>query len=302
MRNIVFPGSSNLPLARELAGILNWPLGKLELTKFSDGETYINVADDVKGKNVFVLQSCNHPCNDNLMELLILLDALKRLSPKKIVVVLPFYAYRRQEKKKQKGESITAQLVARLIETAGADKIFTIDIHSDKILNFFKIPAKNLEATSLFADYFKNFGSGLIVMAPDRGALPDTKRFAQKIQARVSWAEKKRGARHDKIASMKFHGDVKNKDVLIIDDEINTAGTLCEAAKLLKQAGAKNIYAACTHAVFSGPAVKRLKSSAISKIIITNTTCLPDTKTNPLNQKLNILSVAPIIATALTKI
>ena len=314
MHGIIFSGSSNIRLARKLSELLGWPFGKIELSRFSDGETYVNIADNVKGKNVFVLQSCSHPCNESLMELLIIIDALKRLKPKKITAILPFYAYRRQEKNTKNGESITACLVARLIETAGADKVITIDIHTDKILSFFNIPAKNLEATPLFEEYFKNplpYPSpfckgggrkeriGLVVMAPDKGALADAKRFAKKIHAQVAWAEKKRGAKHDKIASMKFRGKVRGKNVLIIDDEINTAGTLCEAAKLLKRSGAKNIFAACTHPVFSGPAVERLKKSPISQIIVTNTICLPPKKTKPLAKKLKIISVAPIIADAI---
>ncbi len=300
MKGILFSGSSNIPLARELAGILNWPLGKIVLSKFSDGETYVNVADNVADKNVFVLQSCSHPCNENLMELLIIIDAIKQSKPTKITAILPFFAYRRQEKSTKAGESITARLVARLLETAGADKIITIDIHTDKILDFFKIKAQNLEATPLFAGHFKKLDvKNLVVMAPDRGALTDAKRFAKKIGAQVAWAEKRRGKRHDKITSMVFHGDVGKKNVLIIDDEINTAGTLCEAARLLKKSGARNIYAACTHPVFSGAAISRLKNSPIKEVIATNTIWLSPEKTQPLAKKIKILSIAPILASAI---
>lgn len=292
-----------MALARELAGILNWPLGRMVLSKFSDGETYINITDNLANKNVFVLQSCSHPCNENLMELLIIIDAIKQLKPAKITVLLPFFAYRRQEKSTKTGESITARLVARLFETAGADKVFTVDIHTDKILDFFKIPTRNIEATPLFAGYFKKLNrEKLVVMAPDRGAIPDVKRFAKKIMAQVAWAEKRRDAKHDKIASMKFYGKVRGKDVLIIDDEINTAGTLCEAARLLKKSGAKNIYAACTHPVFSGQAISRLKNSPIKEVIVTNTIWLPPKKARPLAKKLKIISIAPILASAINKI
>lgn len=297
MQNILFSGSSNIPLARQLAGLLRWPLGKIEISKFSDGETYINIKDDVSRKNVFILQSCQNPANDNFLELLMIIDAIRRLAPRKITAVLPFYAYRRQEKKTRRGESVTAQLFARLLEAAGADKIITADIHTDKILNFFKIPAQNIEATPLFLKYFKKLGTkNLMVIAPDRGAYKDAKRFAKKIGAGVSYLEKKRDKKHSQIRSMKIHARVKDKDILIIDDEIDTAGTLSKAAELLKRHGAGNIYAACTHAVFSGPAISRLKKSSIREIVATNTICLSHEKTSSLGKKIKILSIAPILA------
>lgn len=300
MQNIIFSGSSNTKLTQELANLLGWPLGQIEIKKFSDGETYINIIDTVKDKEVFVLQSCHYPCHQNLMEMLIILDALKGLSPKKITAILPFFAYRRQEKKTRAGESITARLVAGLLEQAGAQKVITVDIHTDKILNFFKIPAKNLEATGLFLNYFKNLASkNLIVMAPDRGAFKDAKRFAKKLGAKVSYIEKRRDKHHDKVQSMKLKSPVKNKDILIIDDEINTAGTLAKAVALLKSRGAKNIYAACTHAVFSGQAAKILSQAPIKEIIITNTVPIALKTKKLLDKKIKILSIAEVLKNGL---
>ena len=234
------------------------------------------------------------------MEALIIIDALKRLAPKKITAIWPFFPYRRQEKKTQTGESVTAQLVARLLEAAGAQKVILVDIHTDRILKFFKIPTQNIEATPLFLGYFKKLGiKNLMIMAPDRGAFKDASRFAEKLGVAVSFIEKKRARRHDQIESMKLHAPVKDKNVLIIDDEIDTAGTLCSAAYLLKQRDARDIYAACTHPVFSGPAVERLKKAPIKQIVVTNTIFLAPEKTGLLGKKLKILSVASLLAKAI---
>jgi ribose-phosphate pyrophosphokinase len=299
-KSILFSGSASLDLAKKLAKIADCDFGQIEISKFSDGETYVNIESRVKNRNVFVLQSCPHPTHYNFMELLIIIDAARRLSPKKITALLPFFPYRRQEKNTKRGESITARLIAKMLEAAGADKIFTVDIHTNKILNFFDKPAQNLEATPLFAEYFKKLEpKNLIVMAPDRGALKDVRRLAKKIGASVAWAEKKRASRHDKIESMKFHGTVKNKNILIIDDEINTAGTLCRAAQLLKSNGAKDIYAACAHPVFSDEAALRLKNAPIKEIIATDSINLPSQKTKALKSRLKILSIAPILAKAI---
>jgi ribose-phosphate pyrophosphokinase len=290
---MIFSGNSNLSLAKVLAKKTGLRLGKILIEKFSDGEIYVQVQENVKGKKVFVLQSLNCPADENLMELLIIIDALKEMAPEKITAILPFYAYRRQEKKLKQGESITARLVAKLLETAGVDAVILVDIHSDKILDFFRVPAKNIEATDLFVEYFRQLKlKNAMVVAPDKGALEDAKRFAEKLNLEAIFITKKRRT-HDQVESMTLSGDVKGKNIIIIDDEIDTAGTISRAAELLKSRGAKNIYVGCTHAVFSGPAMVRLKKAPIKKIITTDTISLPLEKRI---KKLSVVSVSSKLA------
>ncbi|TSC53279.1 MAG: ribose-phosphate pyrophosphokinase [Parcubacteria group bacterium LiPW_39] len=290
---MIFSGESNLSLAKTLARETGLKLGKILIEKFSDGEIYVRVQEDVKGKKVFVLQSLSYPSGENLMELLIMVDALKEMAPQKITAILPFYAYRRQEKKLKQGESITARLVAKLLETAGVDAAILVDIHSDKILDFFTVPAKNIEATDLFVDYFRKLKlKNAMVVAPDKGAFEDAKRFAKKLNLDAIFITKERRT-HDKVESMTLSGSVKGKNIIIIDDEIDTAGTISKAAELLKSRGAKNIYVGCTHAVFSGPAMARLKRASIKKIVTTDTISIPRKKR--LN-KLSVISAASKLA------
>ncbi|MEW6407732.1 MAG: ribose-phosphate pyrophosphokinase [Patescibacteria group bacterium] len=293
----LFSGLANLGLAKKIAKNLKAKLGKIQIEKFADGETYVNICEDIKKKNVAVLQSCSFPANENLMELLIILDAIKRLKPKKILVCFPFYPYRRQEKKTEKGESVTAELVAKLLETAGADRILLLDLHSKIVKKFFKISALEASAFELFAEYFKKKKiKNLSVVAPDLGALNLNKKLAKNLDASLAYIKKSRGRKHDIIAKAKIYGNIKGKNVIMLDDEISTGGTLIKAVKLLKKSGAHDIYIAATHGVLAGKAIKKLAKSPIKEIAITDSIYQPREKRI---KKIKILSVAEILAEAL---
>ena len=290
---MIFSGRSNIKLAEELARATGLALGNIVIEKFSDGEIYVRIKEDVKDQVIFVFQSLCHPASENLIELLIIIDALKRLSPKKIVAILPFYAYRRQERVLEKGESITASLVAKLLETAGIDEAVLVDIHSDKILDFFTVPVISLEVFDLFADYFTKLKiDNALVVSPDHGALADAQRLAGKLNLRAVSIVKKRDI-HDAVALMVLEDDVTGKNIFMIDDEIDTAGTISRAAELLKSKGAGDIYIGCTHSIFSGPAIERLTQAPIKQIITTNTIPVPESK---MMEKLSVLSIAPVLA------
>lgn len=287
---LLFSGNSNKPLAQKVAKKLKIKLGKIDIKKFSDKETYVNVQENVKGKDCYVLQSGSNPANENLMELLIIIDALGRLKPKKITAILPFYPYRRQERKVEKGESITSDLCAKLLKTAGANKLVVLDLHSEKIEKYFKIPFKHLTAFNLFVDYLnqKNL-KDFIVVAPDKGAAGVNGKLAKKLGISFCYIKKSREKKHDKVAKMDLTGEVKGKDVIILDDEINTGGTLMGAATTLKQKGAKKIYFVCTHGILSGDATSKLQKSNIDEIVITDSIYLPKEK---IFAKIKVLSVA----------
>lgn len=296
---ILFSGNGNLPLAKKISKVLGIKLGKIEIKKFADGETYVNVKEDIKAKKVCLCQSCSFPTNENLMELLIMIDAIKRLSPKKIVALIPFYAYRRQEKKVAPGESITADLVARLIEEAGVDKTILFDIHSPKILKFFKKSVKNVSSLPLFIQYFKKKRiKNLKVMAPDKGAFSINKKFAGSLGVACDYLKKSRKGKHDIVPFMELASPVFGKNIIMLDDEISTAGTLIKASELLKKAGAKKIYVAVTHGVFASPAISRLKRSPLEEIIITDSIFQPKEKSL---KKIKILSCAKILAREISK-
>lgn len=305
---ILFSGLVNLDFAQKIAKNLGVKLGKIQIKKFADNETYVNVQENVRNKNVVVLQSCSNPANENLMELLIIIDAVKRLAPCQILVCLPFYPYRRQEKKIETGESITAQLVARLLETAGADKVLLLDLHSKVIKNFFKIPIFEATAFSLFVEYFKKKNlKNTIVVAPDRGALNLNKKLAQNLKCEYVYISKTRARKHDVVAEIKISGNVKNKNVIMLDDEISTGGTLIKAVNLLKKSGAKDIYAAATHGILAGEAVKKLAKSSIKEIVITDSIYLPPGKrilstSLETGKKIKILSVAEVLAREIKKL
>jgi len=279
MRTFLFSGTSNPKLAQKISKLAKIRFGKIDIKRFSDQEIYVNVKENVKGKNVFVLQSCSTPGNEYLMELLILIDALKRLRPRKITAIIPFYPYRRQERKVERGESVTAELVARLLETARVNKVVLCDIHSEKILGFFKIPVAHLTALSLFVNYFKKKNlKDAMVIAPDQGALQVNRKLAKNLGIPVTFIKKSRMRKHDVVPRMEVPKEVKNKNIIMLDDEINTAGTIVKTAQLLKKQGVKNIYMAATHTVLSGPAIQRIKKSPIKEIIVTDTIAIPKQK------------------------
>lgn len=272
-------------------------MGDVLIQRFSDGETYVDIRQDLADKQVFVIQSGSDPANENFMEMLLLIDAAWQLNPQKIVAVFPFFPYRRQERIVEKGEPISARLVADLTETAGADKAIILDIHSRQILSFFDIPIAHISATEMIAEYFLNLieEKNWALVAPDQGSLWHTANAAAVFQIPIIQIIKKR-TKHDKVAAMAIEGQVKNKNVLIIDDEINTAGTLIEAVDLLKHNGANDIYFGCTHAVLSGPATDRLRHAPIKEIVVTDSILLPKEKTL---KNIKVLSAAKLLADAI---
>jgi ribose-phosphate pyrophosphokinase len=296
----IFTGNANPALAQELCQKMGIPLGNALVGCFSDGEINVQIVDNVRGMDVFVVQPTSSPGNRHLMELLIMIDALKRASAMRITAVLPYYGYSRQDRKVQPRVPITSKLVADLITTAGANRVLTVDLHAGQIQGFFNIPVDNLFAAPVLLDYiraktFKN----LAVVSPDAGGVERARAFAKRLGASLAIIDKRRD-KPNEAQVMNIIGDVKGHDCLLLDDMVDTAGTLAEGAGALKANGAGNIYAACTHAVLSGPAVKRINDSPLSELITTNTIAL-DTKQKEC-QKLKVLSVAPLLAEAITRI
>ncbi|MFH0819335.1 MAG: ribose-phosphate pyrophosphokinase [Patescibacteria group bacterium] len=295
---VLFSGTTNKSLARKIAKELDVKLGKVVIKHFSDGETYVNVEEDVKNKKVYFIQSGSYPANESLMELIIMLHALKNnLSPKKVIAVVPFYPYRRMEKTVEAGESLTFELVADLLKTAGIDKIICMDLHKHRSKRFFKFQRRELFAMSAIIEYLKKKDlSNMVILAPDKGSMPESKKYAKALNIPIVKAYKKR-KKHDEAIIKKIVGEVKDKDVIIIDDEINTAGTLVGVVNAIKEHGARDIYFACTHPVLSGPAIERLKNSCIKEVVVTDTIELPEEK---LIDKIKVISVAKIFADAIS--
>jgi ribose-phosphate pyrophosphokinase len=296
----IFTGNANPALARELCQKMGIPLGNALVGCFSDGEINVQIVDNVRGMDVFVVQPTSSPGNRHLMELLIMIDALKRASATRITAVLPYYGYSRQDRKVQPRVPITSKLVADLITTAGANRVLTVDLHAGQIQGFFNIPVDNLFAAPVLLDYIrsKTF-TNLAVVSPDAGGVERARAFAKRLGASLAIIDKRRD-KPNEAQVMNIIGEVKGHDCLLLDDMVDTAGTLAEGAGALKANGAGNIYAACTHAVLSGPAVQRLNDSPLSELIATNTIAL-DSKQKEC-KKLKVLSVAPLLAEAITRI
>lgn len=295
---LLFTGPANKPFARKLAKELGLQLGKLELAKFSDQETQVIIKEDVKGKDVYVVQSTSMSANQHLMELLLMVHAIKTLQPKKITAVMPFFGYRRQEKITITGEALSFQLVAKLLKAAGVSRVLVIDLHKHRSAKFFQqanIQCKELRAFPVFVEYFKKKKlENFVVLAPDKGGIPESERYAQALGVPLVKVYKHRSIhRRDHVTFDKFEGDVTGKNVLIIDDEINTAGTLQGVVKLLKKRQAKSVYFAATHGVLSGPAVERLAKMRLRQVVITDTIQLPQKKHIA---KIKILSVTSLFA------
>lgn len=296
----IFTGNANPALAQELCQKMGIPLGNALVGCFSDGEINVQIVDNVRGMDVFVVQPTSSPGNRHLMELLIMIDALKRASSARITAVLPYYGYSRQDRKVQPRVPITSKLVADLITTAGANRVLTVDLHAGQIQGFFNIPVDNLFAAPVLLDYIrsKTF-TKLAVVSPDAGGVERARAFAKRLGASLAIIDKRRD-KPNEAQVMNIIGDVKGHDCLLLDDMVDTAGTLAEGAGALKANGAGNIYAACTHAVLSGPAVRRINDSPLSELITTNTIAL-DSKQKEC-AKLKVLSVAPLLAEAITRI
>lgn len=295
---VLVTGTSNQPLAKKIAKELNLSLGKVTVKEFSDGETYVNIEEDLADKLVYILQSGSNPANHNLMQLLAMIHAAKHRRPKKIIAVVPFYPYRRMEKIVEPGEALMFELVADMLYAAGVDKIICMDLHKHRSKRFFKFQRKELRAFSVLINYFQRKKlDNFVVVAPDKGSMPESKRYARELGVPLVKAFKTR-KKHDEAIIKRIEGDVEGKDVLIVDDEVNTAGTLCGVVDKLKQLKVRNIYFGCTHAVLSGPAIERLDQAKIKEVILTDTIYLPKDKHIP---KFKVLTVAHLFAQAIAE-
>lgn len=297
----IFTGNSNPDLAEEIVKYLKMPLGKALVGTFSEGEIRVKIEENVRGKDVFVVQSTCPPPNENLMELLILIDALKRASARRITAVLPFFGYARQDRKDQPRVPITAKLVANLLTTAGSNRILTVDLHAGQIQGFFDIPMDHLLAVTTFVNYFKKLKiKNVVVVSPDVGGIKMARAYAKRLHSPLAIVDKRRiGGEDTEVMNILGAEEVKGRHAIIIDDIVATAGSVTEAAGALKKAGAKDVYAAITHPVLSGPAIKRIHNSAIKRMFVTNS--IPLTKEKK-HEKIKVLSIAPLLGEAIKRI
>ncbi len=295
---IVFSGSSNRQLAEDIARHLSIELGKAELRKFSDGDTLVKIQESVRGADAFIIQPTCCPSNETIMELLVFIDALKRASADRITAIMPYYGYARQDKKTYPREPISAKLVANLIETAGADRVLCVDLHSAAIQGFFDIPADNLSAMNLLAEFFqKKEINNLIVVSPDAGGVKRAKNFSEILGIDLAMINKYR-PKENVAETIGVLGNIRGKNCILVDDMIDTAGTLCAAAKTLKENNAKKIFACATHGVFSGTAFKKISESEIGEVIVTDS--IPLKEGAP--EKIKVISIAPLLADAIKRI
>lgn len=296
----ILAGNSNRKLAEDVAKELGIELSTTEVGKFSDGEIAINLPQTVRGRDVFILQSTSAPVNDNLMELLIMIDACKRASAGRITAVMPYFGYARQDRKARPRDPITAKLVADILHTAGADRVMTMDLHAAQIQGFFDIPVDHLYGAPLLAKHFKKkMDENWVVVSPDVGSVGRARNFASRVDAPIAIVDKRR-PKANAIEIMNVIGDVQGKTCLMVDDMIDTAGTICQGAEALVKNGAKEVYACCTHGVFSGPAMDRITASPIKELLVLDTIDMPENVKN--NPKIKIVSVAKAVAKAITAV
>lgn len=295
----VFAGNSHLELAEEIASIMGKPLGRATVTKFSDGEISVNLWETVRGMDCYIVQSTCDPVNDNLMEILIMIDAMKRASAGRINAVIPYYGYARQDRKAKARDPITAKLVADMLVAAGADRVLTMDLHAAQIQGYFDIPVDHLVGMPILAEYFaeKNM-ENVVVVSPDHGSVPRARNMAQILNCPIAIVDKRR-PEPNKSEIMNIIGDIEGKNCILMDDMIDTAGTITNAANALKDLGALSVNACATHAVLSGPAIERIQSSAIEELVLLNTIPLPEEKKT---DKMKVISVAPLFAEAMTRV
>ncbi len=298
----IFCGSANRALAEEIANYVGVPLGNCEVSRFSDGEISISIGESVRGTNSFLIQPLCGPINDSIMELLIIVDALKRASVKTLNVVAPYYAYARQDRKTKARDPITAKLLADMITAAGATRVVAMDLHAGQIQGFFNIPLDHLTALPILSRYFKQkrIADGVVV-SPDLGGVTRARDLATRLEMPIAIIEKKRPA-PNKAEIMNIIGDVENKSAIFIDDMIDTAGTITLGADALIEQGAKEVYACCTHPVFSGPALRRLSDSKVNEVVYTNTIPVDKGMIKGLRDCFRPLSVAPLIGEAVIRI
>jgi ribose-phosphate pyrophosphokinase len=296
----IFTGTANPVLAEAICHHLNVPLGKALLGRFSDGEIYFQILENVRGADVFVVQPCSYPVDNHLLELLLMIDAFKRASAWRITAVLPYYCYARQDRKDKPRVPISAKLVADLLETAGASRALTLDLHAPQIQGYFDVPVDHLYGSPVLVDYFRNKKlPNLTVVSPDAGGVERARAFAKKLGAPLAIVDKRR-VDMDVTEVMNLIGDVQGRSTLIVDDIIDTAGTLVKTADALLREGATQVFAACTHAVFSGAAVERIENSGITEVVATDS--VPVSEAARKLKKVTILSVADLLARGIRSI
>lgn len=295
----VFAGNAHPELAEEISKIMGKPLGKATVNKFSDGEIAINIGETVRGVDTYIVQPTCNPVNDNLMELLIMIDAMKRASAGRVTAVMPYYGYARQDRKAKARDPITAKLVANILVAAGADRVLTMDLHASQIQGYFDIPVDHLVGLPILVDYFKKHElEDLVIVSPDHGSVKRTRSMAEALNCPIAIVDKRR-PEPNKSEIMNIVGDIKGKNCILIDDMIDTAGTISNAANAIKKLGAKSVRACATHAVLSGPAIERIENSEIEELVLLNTLPIPEEKRI---DKMKTLSVAPLFAEAMMRI
>lgn len=296
----LFTGNANPDLAIQIADELNVPIGQARVSRFSDGETFCEIKDNVRGQHVYVMQPTSSPVNDSLMELLIMCDALRRASAASITAVIPYYGYARQDRKSAPRTPITSKLVADLLVASGVGRVVSIDLHAAQIQGFFNIPFDHLHALPVFLEgYLSNFDGDAVFVSPDAGGVERTRAYSKRLGASIAIIDKRR-ERANVSEVMHIVGDVRSKDCIIVDDLIDTAGTLCNAARAVMDAGAKSVVACATHGVLSGPAVQRIADSPLKEVVVTNS--IAPSAEGKACSKIRYLSTAPLLAEALRRI
>ncbi len=300
---MVFAGTANRPLADAVAHCLGEPLGQVEIKQFANSNTFVRLCQSVRARDVFLIQPTSAPVNDNLMELLIFIDTLKRDSAGRITVVAPYYGYGRTDKKDQPRVPITARLVADLVAVAGADRFVTVDLHAKQIQGFFSIPCDELPALGQFIRYFRQHPvPNAVVVSPDVGALRRARNFAEHLKLPLAVVEKRRSLDGKGTETLNLIGDVAGKNVILVDDEIDTGGTLVKAVNFVRSADAQEIVACATHAIFSEPAADRIHESVLSRVVVTDTVAISQEKRERLGAKLDIVPIAPLLADVIQRI
>jgi ribose-phosphate pyrophosphokinase len=295
----VFSGNANPELGKEICGHLDIPLSKVEVRRFSDGEIFVEIGENVRGADVFVIQPTCPPVNDHLMELVIMVDALRRASARRITAVLPYYGYARQDRKVAPRVPITAKVVAEMLMAVGVRRVLAMDLHAGQIQGFFNIPVDHLYAAPVLLDYISEAFNNVVMVSPDAGGVERTRAFAKRLKSELAIIDKRRD-RPNESKAMNVIGDVEGKTAVLLDDMVDTAGTLCSAAAMLMEAGAAEVHACCSHGVLSGPAIERLEASVIKSLVITNSI--------PLNEKakecgrITVLSVSKLLGEAIRRI
>ena len=296
---IIFSGNSNPELARKICDYLNVPLGGEKVKRFSDGEIQIEIDENVRARDVFIIQSTCSPVNENLVELLLMIDALKRASAASITAVIPYYGYARQDKKVAPRVPISAKLVADMLTVAGATRIITMDLHAGQIQGFFDIPVDNLFAAAVLIDYIrKNFSNNLVIVSPDAGGVERARAFAKRLDAGLAIIDKRREVPNEAKA-MAVIGDVIGKTVVILDDMVDTAGTLIEAAEAIMRKGAKDVHASCAHPVLSGPSIERIEASPLKTLVVTDT--IPLRQNAKTCNKIKVLTISELFGEAIIR-